>query len=133
MKRPWLWAGFLAGLLLAPAGAQDRPTSAPAGAPTGAPVSPDAAPKPAAPPGPAEKSGAAPSAAAAPAGGKVTVRVPTGGEYSAYIQEAADGALQNVAGQVELTLPAEGAKATLVVLDRKAGYAALRPLDPTRP
>jgi len=108
---------LLALLLAGPAAAQNGPANAPANTP----VAPANAPV------------AAEGTAPAPAGGKrVTVRVPTGGEYTAYVQENAAAAPQTVTEKADLELPAVP-KATVYVLDGKSGLAARKQVDTKAP
>jgi hypothetical protein len=72
------------------------------------------------------------SAAATPATGaakSVAVRVPSGGDYSAYIQEAPGAAPRKVADKADLEVPASLGKYTIYVLDMKSGYAARKAVD----
>lgn len=75
-------------------------------------------------------------AAAAPAGSlpaaaakSVAVRVPSGGDYSAYIQEAPGAAPRKVADKADLEVPAGLGKYTIYVLDMKSGYAARKAVE----
>jgi hypothetical protein len=75
----------------------------------------------------------APAPAPAAAGGKtVTVRVPTGGEYTAYVHEDATAAPKAVTDKADLALPALP-KATIYVLDGKSGLAARKQVDTKAP
>ncbi len=129
-------ASYLAvtGLLLTPltARAQGKPaaTAKPANTPTANSPAPAAgANSPAAAPagnspaanGPA---GNAPAAAPAATGGKtISIKVPPGGDYSAYIQENLNSAPKAVTDKVDLDVPGIP-NATAYVLDNKTGYAA---------
>jgi len=59
----------------------------------------------------------------------VAVRVPSGGDYSAYIQEAPGAAPRKVADKADLEVPAGLGKYTVYVLDMKSGYAARKAVD----
>ncbi len=115
-------------LLALPAAAQNSATTAPpAGKPAtpapaataGAPAASSAAPAAGAP-------STTPSTAAPAAGKKVTIRVPTGGQYQAYIEESPTTAPVTVTETAPLDLPSGLAEVTLVVMDQKSGYAARR-------
>jgi hypothetical protein len=72
----------------------------------------------------------APAPAAAPAGPTtVTLRAPSGGSYTAYFQEATGAALKEFTDKVDLEIPRDAKQLTLIVLDRKSGYAARRSLQ----
>ncbi|MFN3652679.1 MAG: FHA domain-containing protein [Armatimonadota bacterium] len=72
--------------------------------------------------------GNAPAAAAEPASRSLTIKAPSGGEYSAYLQEA-PSTLKSFTDQAQLEAPAGQEKLTLFVLDKKSGYAARRELN----
>ena len=74
-------------------------------------------------PKPAEK-----PAASTAASGKVALTVPSGGDYAAYLLEGSAAPTQ-VQGRAELEAPAGSKKVTLVVLDRKSGYAARKEVE----
>lgn len=76
---------------------------------------------------PAPKSGAAPAEKQAPAkAAEIVILVPSGSQYSAYIEEAASAPVQ---GSDRIVLPApSGETATLLVLDPASGFAARRVL-----
>lgn len=76
---------------------------------------------------PAAAPAATPASAAATT---VTVRVPSGGSYTAYIQENTTAAPKTIQDKGELELPAGGKAATVYVLDTKSGYAARKAVEP---
>ena len=59
----------------------------------------------------------------------IAVRVPSGGDYSAYVQEAPGAAPRKVADKADLEVPANLGKYTVYVLDMKSGYAARKSVD----
>ena len=106
-----------------PAAKATEPAKVPANSPANAP---------AAKPDPAAAGANAPSPATTPApaatGKKVTVRVPSGSEFTAYIQEAASAAPKTFSDNVDLEVPSDAKTATIYVLDNKSGYAARKNL-----
>lgn len=124
-------ASYLAvtGLLLTPllARAQGKPaaTAKPANTPAANGPAPAAgANSPAAAPAGNMPVGNAPATAPAATGGKtISVKVPSGGEYSAYIQENTAAAPKTLTDKADLDLPTTP-QATVYVLDNKTGYAA---------
>jgi len=77
---------------------------------------------------------AAAPAAATPASGTaaaktLAIRVPSGGQYTAYVQEGA-GAPKSIQDKGELEYPARPGAFTVYVLDNKSGYAARKTVDP---
>jgi hypothetical protein len=119
-------ASYLAvtGLLLAalPARAQEKPSAAAkpaAGTTANSPAPAAGANAPA-----AAATGNGPAPTPAPSGGKtISVKVPSGGEYSAYIQENTAAAPKTLTDKADLDLPTTP-QATVYVLDNKTGYAA---------
>jgi hypothetical protein len=90
------------------------------------PAAKPAATTPATAPAASAPAASAPAAAAAKS---VAVRVPSGGDYSAYIQEAPGAAPRKVADKTDLEVPASLGKYTIYVLDMKSGYAARKAVD----
>jgi hypothetical protein len=104
----------------APAGNAPAAKASPANGPAVGSTAPAAANAPAAVPGPA----------AATAGAKtLAVRVPSGGEYQAYIQEATSAAPKAVTDKADLEVPAGRPTVTVYVLDLKSGYAARKSVE----
>lgn len=108
---------FLVILFFAATFAAPRP-----GAAAGGNVPAEGQPKPAAANAPAANAPAATTTAAAP--GNVTVRVPSGGSYTAYIQENTTAAPKTIQDKGDLAVPAGAKTYTVYVLDPKSGYAA---------
>lgn len=111
-----------------PGGELSKPTPAPAPKASDAAKPSGNAPAVAPTAAPAGNASAASTPAPAPTGKKLTVRVPSGSEYTAYIQEAATAAPKSFQDNVELEIPADLKAATLYVLDNKSGYAARKSL-----
>ncbi len=74
--------------------------------------------------------GASPAAPTSGGATKVTVRVPSGGSYTAYVQENTTAAPKTIQDKGELDLPAGAKTATVYVLDTKSGYAARKAVEP---
>jgi hypothetical protein len=71
----------------------------------------------------------APAASSTAAAAKtVSVRVPSGGDYSAYVQEAPGAAPRKVTDKADLDVPSLP-KYTIYVLDMKSGYAARKSVE----
>lgn len=68
------------------------------------------------------------TATATTAAKTVAVRVPSGGDYSAYIQEAQGAAPRTVVDKADLEVPSLP-RYTIYVLDMKSGYAARKAVD----
>ena len=118
-------------LLSGPVRGQGQPPG-PAGAKAGAPPpAAPATPGKAAPNAPVNPP-AAGSPAAPAAGKKVTVRVPSGGSYTAYIHES-PSTLATIQDRGELEVPAGLKAATVYVLDSKSGYAGRKAINPAAP
>ena len=84
-------------------------------------------------PGGDAKADASKTPAASTTGAKtVTIHVPSGGEYSAYVQEGAAGP-KSIQDKGELDLPAGVKSPTVYVLDKKSGYAARKTVDLASP
>lgn len=117
-------AAVAALLLVAIPAAAQAPGGGSAGT-TPAANSPSAnAPSASAPAASAPANAPANAPAAPAAGGKtLSVKVPSGGEYTAYIQENTAAAPKTLTDKADLELPA-GPNATVYVLDNKTGYAA---------
>lgn len=116
-------------------GAAPAGPSPASGAPTGnAPAAnaPAAATAPANGPAGNAPAANAPVASVPAAGKSLTVKVPSGGEYTAYIQENAAAAPKALTDKVDLELPSV-ARATVYVLDKKTGYAARKQVETKSP
>ncbi|HEU4754516.1 MAG TPA: hypothetical protein VFU47_15515, partial [Armatimonadota bacterium] len=109
-------------LLLAGAAWAQAPRSAGNGPAANAPAAGPPANAPAAANGP---SAASPAPAAS---GKIAVRVPSGGQYTAYIQESS-AAPKTIQDKGELDIPPGARTYTVYVLDPKSGYAARKTVD----
>jgi hypothetical protein len=108
-------------LVLQPSFAQDKKTG------STPPKAPEAK---AAATAPAGNAPAGTDASTTPAATKnITVRVPSGGDYTAYIQEAKSAAPKKIADTGELEVPAGLATYTVYVLDMKSGYAGRKSVD----
>jgi hypothetical protein len=85
------------------------------------------------PPGPGATAPNPPGTSATPgaavAGKTITVRVPSGGSYTAYIQEDPAATPKTVQDKAELSVPPAAKSVTIYVLDPKSGYAARRTVD----
>lgn len=77
----------------------------------------------------AAPAGNAPAAAAPAAAKTITVRVPSGGDYTAYIQEAKASIPRKITDKGELEAPSGLSTFTVYVLDMKSGYAARKSVD----
>lgn len=118
MERVLRLAALASLLMLQPGFAQDKkPAAAPAA------NAPAAATTPAA-------NAPATSPPAVTTGVKtLAVRVPSGGDYSAYIQEAKASVPKKVADKADLEVPAGLPTYTVYVLDMKSGYAGRKSVD----
>jgi hypothetical protein len=111
------------------AGAAAAQTPAPtANAPAAAKPPAANAPAAAAPAANAPAGNAPVSTAAPAATSKVTVRVPSGGDYTVYIQEAS-AAPKTIQDKADLEVPAGAKSFTVYVLDPRSGYAARKTVD----
>jgi len=120
MERVLRLAGFASLLLLQPGFAQEKKPAAP--------TAPAAATAPTANP-PAANAPAATTPAATTGAKTIAVRVPSGGDYSAYIQEAKASVPKKVTDKADLEVPAGLATYTVYVLDLKSGYAGRKSVD----
>lgn len=107
-----------------PAAAQAPPAGTPPSGPR--PAQPGSGAAPSSPAGAGPGSSAAPTSPAAPPAAtparSLTVRVPSGGSYTAYLLEAPES-LRTLTESGQLPLPTEARQVTVYVLDPRSGYA----------